>query len=628
MNDEAGVASSPLVRPHLLFAPPRTKKSVAPYLSSVVKVFVVRSKVSYVLPWQKRAPKNATGSGFCISDQRILTNAHVVEGHTAVLVRRHGNPKRYEAQVVCIGYQCDIALLKVDDVSFWHGYTPLKFGKVPALQDSVTCVGYPTGGDNISVTCGVVSRVDVRTFVGRYCALLAVQIDAAINSGNSGGPVFKGDKVVGIAFSSHTRAQNIGHIIPVPIIKRFLTEYDTNGSCTICESAIKTIHVENGAIRSFYGMKEGMSGILVVQVHPLSPLAKNRATGAEILKAEDIILSVDNVRIADDGTIIYRGDERVNNEYLFGIKYTGEILKLKVLRDKQELELQTIMHWTPPLVPRIHGFDCFGSYYVVGGLVFVPLTIPFLKATYGDEWQKKAPISLLMWVFSSCGWNVTESDGQTKQVVVLSQLLASKVTVGYTAGSRCVQVNSFQGIEIVHLRQLVELVEAALGRTTTTSSTATTNDTPPTLASTPPAHSDTSNSSISGSGYLNFDVGDSKSKIILSIDLVRSEDANILATHAIASNKSQDLLIPATTTNTNTNTKTLQQHDPAGLLYPPSARNLFLPAEPVPAPAGLVDIESLLLATQTTTDDAEAEQHEAEPETVTVLVSVHKNDFL
>jgi hypothetical protein len=73
-------------------------------------------------------------------------------------VRRHGNPKRFVARVVCIGYQCDIALLEVDDEAFWAGYTPLQFGGVPHLQESVTCVGYPTGGDNISVTCGVVSR--------------------------------------------------------------------------------------------------------------------------------------------------------------------------------------------------------------------------------------------------------------------------------------------------------------------------------------------------------------------------------------------------------------------------------------------------------------------------------------
>lgn len=132
-------------------------------------------------------------------------------------VRRHGYPKRYVARPVCIGHQCDIALLAVDDDAFWADYTPLSFGGVPQLQESVTCVGYPTGGDNISVTCGVVSRcvlfvtwvasrywhvccyccrVDVQVFVNRFTSLLAVQIDAAINAGNSGGPVFQGSKVV------------------------------------------------------------------------------------------------------------------------------------------------------------------------------------------------------------------------------------------------------------------------------------------------------------------------------------------------------------------------------------------------------------------------------------------------
>jgi len=159
-----------------------TRRVDAEAMGSVVKVFVVRAKLSYKLPWQRKAPKNSSGSGFTIHPRRILTNAHVVEESTTIMhvlptsslllspplhilhacrVRRHGHPKRYVARVVCIGHQCDLALLAVDDDAFWEGYVPLRFGDVPHLQESVTCVGYPTGGDNISVTCGVVSRQEL-----------------------------------------------------------------------------------------------------------------------------------------------------------------------------------------------------------------------------------------------------------------------------------------------------------------------------------------------------------------------------------------------------------------------------------------------------------------------------------
>ena len=100
---------------------------------------------------------------------------------------------------------------------------PLKLGGVPALQESVLVMGYPTGGDNTSVTSGVVSRVEVTQYVHAASHLMALQIDAAINAGHSGGPALKGDDVVvGVAFQNLPSADNIGYIIPTPVVNRFL----------------------------------------------------------------------------------------------------------------------------------------------------------------------------------------------------------------------------------------------------------------------------------------------------------------------------------------------------------------------------------------------------------------------
>ncbi len=142
-------------------SPQKAKKKTGNKLamSSVVKVFVVKTKVSYKMPWQKKAPKNSTGSGFTISGRRILTNAHVVEDATSIMydphnlcirsppprncsppdlslllslrVRRHGNPKRFVAKVLCVGHQCDIALLQVDDDAFWKGTVLLFCSALP-----------------------------------------------------------------------------------------------------------------------------------------------------------------------------------------------------------------------------------------------------------------------------------------------------------------------------------------------------------------------------------------------------------------------------------------------------------------------------------------------------------------
>lgn len=69
-----------------------------------------------------------------------------------------------------------IALLTVNDDEFWEGVSPVEFGTLPALQDAVTVVGYPIGGDTISVTSGVVSRMEILSYVHGSTELLGLQV--------------------------------------------------------------------------------------------------------------------------------------------------------------------------------------------------------------------------------------------------------------------------------------------------------------------------------------------------------------------------------------------------------------------------------------------------------------------
>lgn len=69
-----------------------------------------------------------------------------------------------------------LALLTVNDDEFWEGVVPVEFGDLPALQDAVTVVGYPIGGDTISVTSGVVSRIEILSYVHGSTELLGLQV--------------------------------------------------------------------------------------------------------------------------------------------------------------------------------------------------------------------------------------------------------------------------------------------------------------------------------------------------------------------------------------------------------------------------------------------------------------------
>ena len=140
---------------------------------SVVKIFTTMSAPNYLMPWQNKPHRDSTGSGFAISGRRIITNAHCVSDSAHCQVRKHGEASKFTAHVVATSHEADLAVLVIDEDeanAFWGDLKPLELGEIPELMDEVTVVGYPTGGDNISVTGGVVSRVDFQQYAHGYAS--------------------------------------------------------------------------------------------------------------------------------------------------------------------------------------------------------------------------------------------------------------------------------------------------------------------------------------------------------------------------------------------------------------------------------------------------------------------------
>jgi hypothetical protein len=100
-------------------------------------------------------------------------------------VQRHGQAKKYMARVAPVAHDADLVLLSVDDPDFFTGITPLPLGPLPEVQTAVTVYGFPEGGDTLSMTAGVLSRVEQTAYVHSNRWLLGAPLDAAINSGNN-----------------------------------------------------------------------------------------------------------------------------------------------------------------------------------------------------------------------------------------------------------------------------------------------------------------------------------------------------------------------------------------------------------------------------------------------------------
>lgn len=413
-------------------------------LDSVVKIFTVSSSPNYLLPWQNKSQRETMGSGFVIPGKRILTNAHVVADHTFVLVRKHGSPTKYRAEIQAVGHECDLAILVVESEEFWEGLSFLELGDIPFLQEAVAVVGYPQGGDNISVTKGVVSRVEPTQYVHGATQLMAIQIDAAINPGNSGGPAIMGNSVAGVAFQNLSGAENIGYIIPVPVIKHFISGIEETGKYVgFCSLGLSCQPTENIQLRTHFRMHPEMTGVLVSKINPLSDAHR-------VLKKDDIILAFDGVPIANDGTVPFRNRERITFDHLVSMKKPNETAQVKVLRDGEEYEFSVTLQTLQPLVP-VQQFDKLPSYFIFAGLVFVPLTQPYLHE-YGEDWYNTCPRRL-------CERALRELPTRPgEQIVILSQVLMDDINAGYERLAD-LQVKKVNGVEIKNLKHFSQLVE-------------------------------------------------------------------------------------------------------------------------------------------------------------------------
>ncbi|XP_021279604.1 protease Do-like 2, chloroplastic isoform X1 [Herrania umbratica] len=414
----------------------------ATFLNAVVKVYCTHTAPDYSLPWQKQRQFTSTGSAFMIGDGKLLTNAHCVEHDTQVKVKRRGDDTKYVAKVLARGVDCDIALLSVESKEFWRGAEPLRLGHLPGLQDAVTVVGYPLGGDTISVTKGVVSRIEVTSYAHGSSDLLGIQIDAAINPGNSGGPAFNEQgECIGVAFQVYRseEAENIGYVIPTTVVSHFLSDYERNGKYTgfPCLGVLLQ-KLENPALRACLQVQSN-EGVLVRRVEPTSD-ANN------VLKEGDVIVSFDDVHVGSEGTVPFRSNERIAFRYLISQKFAGDVAELGIVRAGRFMKVQVVLNPRVHLVPyHIDGGQ--PSYLIIAGLVFTPLSEPLIE----EECEDSIGLKLL----AKARYSLARFKGE--QIVILSQILANEVNIGYEdMGNQ--QVLKFNGIRIKNIHHLAHLV--------------------------------------------------------------------------------------------------------------------------------------------------------------------------
>ena len=440
-------------------------------LSAVVKLHVTSMSPDWRNPWQTKTASRSTGSGALISkhprlgeDGReetvnvILTAAHVVADSTYLQVQKGQSPDKYSCATSAVLHESDIALVEVVGEMF-SDIEPLRVAAadvLPALRSRVWVLGFPVGGDEISITEGVVSRVEVQSYSHSYSPALAVTVDAAVNSGNSGGPAVDATtgEIIGIAFQGYAGSdvENQGHLVPTPLIHHFLDGLE-RGEPTLPTLGICMQRLQSPALRAKLGMDAGETGVMISKVF-------HEGTSWKRLEEGDVLLSVQGTRLANDGTIVYLGKRlslisllvrerdgrpaltppsvpiRISSSQRAGAHdahrtdcapaptttsttaqhsfFIGDTITCEIKRGGVKMSVDVELGKSSHLVPRSL-YDVAPRYYLVGGMLFQPLCLDFLRC-WGN--LKDAPTHLMQEYH-----NGYTSEGQD-EVVVLTQILS------------------------------------------------------------------------------------------------------------------------------------------------------------------------------------------------------------
>lgn len=431
--------------------PPPLPKGPAASLPSDVYRSVVRIEVAtqvpdYATPWNAGRFGGGIGTGFIIGKNKILTNAHVVSNQRRILITIHGSPEKYPAKVEYIAHDCDLALLSVEDFSAFESFPTFSLGDIPALESQVRVIGYPVGGERLSVTRGVVSRIDFQPYShSRADSHLVVQIDAAINPGNSGGPVIQEGKVVGVAFQGLRQADNTGYIIPTPVIKRFLKDIEDDHYDHYADLGINEFPLYNPAMRKALGLPNDGTGVLITNVVPTSS-----ADG--VLRSGDVLLSLDGKTVDSAGMVLFDG-EKVNLNEIVERKFAGDKVAARFKRDggwnDVEIELKPL-HWSRMYAVE---YEKNPRYLVFAGLVFQPLdTNLFATSKFDDVTLRRlytdyVPKGLFQ---------------KHKDIVVLTRIESDPVTSQLSdfAGFAVEKINGMEVRDLTHANELLHPVEA------------------------------------------------------------------------------------------------------------------------------------------------------------------------
>ncbi len=278
----------------------------------------------------------AAGTGIIVtSDGYILTNKHVINGATNITVVLDDGTTYEEVEVAAIDPINDVAFLKIKDAS---DLTPATLGdsKTISVGQQVMAIGNALGEYQNTVTVGVISGTgrSVTATDGSKTETLTdmIQTDAAVNSGNSGGPLVNAaGEVIGINTATSTSAENMGFAIPISSVKGMLAQLTESGKAERAYLGVYSAEITSEVAKA-YNLPVS-SGAYIYNSSTYSSVIKDSPAAKAGIKDKDIITAVNGVKVGAAGSLAD----------LIGEYKPGDTVQLTVIREDNEVAINVTL---------------------------------------------------------------------------------------------------------------------------------------------------------------------------------------------------------------------------------------------------------------------------------------------
>lgn len=397
-------------------------------------------------PWRMRPPERGGGSGCIVRGNKILTAAHVVANAQAIRVAHVSDSDYSTARICGVDHERDLAVLTVDDPTFFANVTPMIVCENRQAPESATMYGF-ISEQEIEVVHTKISHMSVANYQYSRRDLLVLDLDRPVVAGMSGGPLVAGGLMVGMALQTTDYPDRVaGQAVPSVILTEFLAGVEAGAVKGVAELGIHWQAIRNSDLSMFLGLGPSPRGVLISEV-----IVGSTVDGH--LEKDDVLLAVDGAQIRGDGScVIPEIGHQVHFSAAVSLRRVGDRVELEFVRAGVTIHISVELREQRSLV----ALPCptrAPSYVIFAGLVLVRLTSDYLSL-----WSWSDIAFRFKHLMYDCFPAVSR-----RQVVLLHRVLPHAGNVGYQeiVGAEVVEVN---GSRVDGLDSVVAALRIPVGR--------------------------------------------------------------------------------------------------------------------------------------------------------------------